>query len=163
MNSNVTDAALASSVSTNPSFSAPQTSFIGSTGTIGQFGSTTISTVTSQVIQAMPLAQSPVLVFSGNSNSLSQAATVVSSGGLPAGLPANLVLSSFPGSAMQMTAIPINKGILGVGGVGGPQAINIQTSDVIKVPVALNGGGQVMLAPAPPSLGSGKSITAARP
>ena len=151
MNSNVTDAALASSVSTNPSFSAPQTSFIGSTGTIGQFGSTTISTVTSQVIQAMPLAQSPVLVFSGNSNNLSNAATVVSSGGLPAGLPTNLVLSSFPGSAMQMTAIPINKGILGVGGVGGPQAINIQTSDVIKVPVALNGGG-VMLAPAQPSL-----------
>ena len=159
MNSNVTDASLASSAPTNPSFQPPQTSFIGSPA-IGQFGSSTISTVTSQVIQAVPLAQSPVLVFSGNSNNLTNAATVVSSGGLPT----NLVLSSFPGSAMQMTAIPINKGILGV---GGPQAINIQTSDVIKVPVALNGGG-VVLAPAQPGLAlphpvNGGIITGALP
>ena len=159
MNSNVMDASMASSASTNPSFQPPQTSFIGSPA-LGQFGSTTISTVTSQVIQAVPLAQSPVLVFSGNSNNLTNAATVVSSGGLPT----NLVLSSFPGSAVQMTAIPINKGILGV---GGPQAINIQTSDVIKVPVALNGGG-VMLAPAQTGLAlphqvNGGIITGALP
>ena len=143
MTSNVNDAMAASSSSfTKPSFAAPQPTFI-SAAPLGQFGSTTISTVTSQVM-AVPLPQSPVLVLSG-SNTLANTATVVTSGALPT----NLVLGSFPGSAMQMTAIPINKGVLGV---GGPQAINIQTSDVIKVPVALNGGGVVLAPPPAPVL-----------
>jgi len=134
INSNMGDAMTSSSHSFHPQ----QTTYINSS--MSQFGTSTMSTVTSQVM-AMPLAQPPVLVFSANSNNLNNAGPVVASGGLPT----NLVFSSFPGSAMQMAAIPISKGILGV---GGPQAINIQPTDVIKVPVALNSGG-VMLAPNP--------------
>ena len=142
LTSNVNDTMSVTSTSNNTSFQTAQ-SAIMSSNPIGQFDGTTINTVNSSQMMAVPLAQNqgPVLMLSG-ANNLTTGATVVSSGGLPT----NLVLSSFPGSAMQMTAIPINKGILGV---GGPQAINIQTSDVIKaVPVALNGGG-VMLAPSP--------------
>ena len=155
-NNTINDATAATNISslTKPSYIAvssqppqPAATFISS----GQamFGSTTITSVASQAqVMAMPLAQNPVLVLSG-APTLSGAGNMVTT----AGLPGNLVLGSFPG---QMTAIPFNKGQL-LGTVGGQpvqpgQAINIQTSDVIKVPVALNGGGVVLAAPPGPQL-----------
>ena len=146
LNENATAATNISSLN-KPSFiavSTPQQPTYISSGQ-GMFGSTTITSVTSQAqVMAMPLTQNPVLVLSG-AQTIGGAGTMVTAGGLPG----NLVLSSFPG---QM--IPFNKGqLLGTVAGGQPvqtgQAINIQTSDVIKVPVALNGAGGVVLA-APP-------------
>ena len=144
---NMSDSVSSASSVTNSSFQV-----VNSVASPATFITSNVVSQSQGQVMAVPLPQQPVLVFSG-ANNLTAGATVVTSGGLPT----NLVLSSFPGNAMQMAAIPINKGILGV---PGPQAINIQSSDVIKVPVALN-GGSVVLAPAPaqPALAAGCVVT----